>query len=97
VKQPATRKTPTPLPAKLPDRIELVGRALYGRRWKTRLAWALRLSRDTLHRWLTGHVPQSNVDVELMSLIAKERAAMSAHGIELDRLQLAFNRHLEDA
>jgi hypothetical protein len=95
VKQTSTRKTP--LPAKLPDRIELVGRVLYGRRWKTKLAWAMRLSRDTLHRWLTGHVPQSNVDVELMSLIAKERASLTAHGIELDRLVLAFGRHLETA
>jgi hypothetical protein len=97
VKHPSPRKTPTPLPAALPDRIELVGRALYGRRWKTKLAWAMRLTRGTLHRWLLGHQPQSNVDVELMSLIAKERAAMRAHGIELDRLVASFNRHLENA
>jgi transcriptional regulator with XRE-family HTH domain len=85
----------TKLPATLPGRIEYTGRELYGRRWRTALASALGISRVTLHRWLQGHTAQTNIDVELLSLIAKERAERAAHGAVLDRMCRQFNKHLE--
>jgi transcriptional regulator with XRE-family HTH domain len=85
----------TKLPATLPGRIEYTGRGLYGRRWRTALATALGISRVTLDRWLRGFQPQSNVDVELLSLLAKERAARAVHGITLDRMCREFNNLLE--
>lgn len=85
----------TKLPASLPARIEHTGRALYGRRWRTALATALGISRVTLDRWLKGFAPQTNVDVELLTLIAKERAARAAHGVTLDRMCREFNKLLE--
>ena len=85
----------TALPTTLPKRLEHVGRSLYGRRWRTALATALGISRVTLSRWLAGFSAQTNVDVELLSLIAKERAARAAAGAELDKLCRAFNKLLE--
>jgi hypothetical protein len=85
----------TRLPATLPARIEYTGRGLYGRRWRTALATGLGISRVTLDRWLKGFAPQTNVDVELLSLIAKERAARAAHGVTLDRMCREFNKLLE--
>jgi hypothetical protein len=87
----------TALPATLPARIEHVMRCLYGSRWRTRGAMALGIGRMTLHRWMSGEAPNSNVDLGLLMLIARERADRMRHGTELDRLERAFNKHLGNA
>jgi hypothetical protein len=82
------------LPAALPARIQMVGRSIYGRRWRTRLAGGLHISRNTLHRWMAGERPASDIDLDLLSLIAHESNAAARQRMALERLQKAFNRHL---
>lgn len=72
-------------------------RALYGARWRTRGAMALGVGRMTLHRWMSGETPSSNVDLELVTLIAQERAARVRDRADLDKLEKALNKHLESA
>jgi transcriptional regulator with XRE-family HTH domain len=82
----------TKLPVSLPDRIEYVMRLLYGSRWRTKAAAALGIGRMTLHRWMSGEAPQSNVDLDLLQLIASERAARMRLGNDLDKLVPSFLR-----
>jgi hypothetical protein len=87
----------TKIPAALPARIEYVMRRMYGSRWRTKAASALGIGRMTLHRWMSGDVPASNVDLDMLALIERERGSRMAQTVELDGMARALNKHLENA
>ncbi|MGY3356421.1 hypothetical protein ACVWZK_003084 [Bradyrhizobium sp. GM0.4] len=62
------------IPTDPPGRLAFVGQALYGDRWRKRLADALRISRSTLRCWLLGiREAECDIDCELLNLLDRER------------------------
>ena len=79
-----------PLPATIQKRLTLVGRVLYGRSFKARLAKGLNISRSTLFEWLRGSCSRSTIDTELIELIECERDAADKRSIEIAALSKRF-------
>ena len=76
------------LPSDLPGRLTAVGKGLYGRHWRARLAAGLNIGRATLHGWMTGawETPR-DIDAELIALLDTERDACAERGIALTAIR----------
>jgi hypothetical protein len=69
-------------------RLQAVGVALYGSAWRKRLAAGLRISRSTLHGWMTGswETPR-DLDGDLIALLDAERDGCAERSIALTALR----------
>lgn len=66
-----------PLPKTLSHRLEQVGRALYGDRWREPLARAIGVSRSSIHLWMKGHRPRADIDADALLLdLVRRRGLM---------------------
>ncbi|MBB4377242.1 hypothetical protein [Bradyrhizobium sp. SBR1B] len=81
---------PKPQKSTLPERIELVGAALYGAgRWTAALARGLRMSRSQLFEYRrAGRIKYGrDIDGEMLALIDRERDAAAERGVALTKLR----------
>lgn len=77
------------LPVTIQGRLALVGRALYGKAFRSKLAAGLNISRTTLWDWLRPggkRLDKRDIDGELIDLIECERDAADERSIELATL-----------
>lgn len=80
-----------PLHAELPGRLALVGKTLYGKSWRPRLAEGLSISRSTLFEWGRGGGKNGrDVDSELIELLDSELDATSERAMLIAALRRRF-------
>lgn len=77
--------------AALQDRLEMVGKGVYGESFRRRLAKGLGISRGTLWSVLSGRKRTAlDVDGALLDLIDRERDATAERGVALTKLKKAL-------
>ena len=59
-----------------PDSLTLSGKALFGLRWKTRLAETIGVSRETISRWVNGHQDIPVWAERMIWLLTKEKGTV---------------------
>lgn len=85
------QKKQDPLPATIQGRLVLVGKALYGREFKARLASGLGIGRATLFRILSGRKhPRGGLDDKMRALMARERIAIRRRARDVARVEKIF-------
>ena len=77
------------LPKDPPGRFEAVGAALYGSACRSRLAAGLKVSRNTVHEWLSGAWTKArrDIDGDLIDLLDRERDACAERGVEITAIR----------
>jgi hypothetical protein len=78
------------LPKTIQGRLELVGRALYGKSFKAKLAAGLHISRSTLFEWSRGNCKRRTIDDELITLLDAARDAADERSVEIAALRKRF-------
>ena len=84
------QKQASALPPTVHGRLTLVGKALYGKTFRAKLAAGLNISRSTLFEWMRGGGKRRDIDGELIHLIECERDAADERSIELAALSKRF-------
>lgn len=78
------------LPPTVHGRLTLVGKTLYGKAFRAKLAAGLNISRSTLFEWMRGGGKRRDIDADLIDLIECERDAADERSIELADLSKRF-------
>lgn len=81
-------KAPHSLPHSIPARLTLVGRLLYGKTFKAKLADGLGISRNTLWEWMNGggKLARRNINADLIELLDSERDGAAERSIQIAAL-----------
>lgn len=81
------------IPATIPGRLTLVGRTIYGKSFRARLAVGLKISRSTLFEWMRTSGTRRDgrdIDAELIDLLDSERGAAIERSIAIEDLRQRF-------
>jgi hypothetical protein len=91
------KKPIDPMPPTVGERIQLVGKTLFGDRWRSRMAAELGASRSTQWRWVRNdEQPKRDIDMILVELIDREWSSGNARCAELADLRRRFVRHQQE-
>lgn len=84
-----------PLPATVQSRLTLVGKFLYGREFRARLAAGLGISRVTLFELLRGRGKRRDVDDDIIELLEHEHDVARERSVEIAALSERFRNEVQ--